>query len=331
MPGPVEPFVMSADSRRSMPLPVAVFLMGPTASGKTALALKLHERFACEIINVDAAQVYRGMDIGTAKPNAEELARAPHRLIDIRDPASSYSAAQFREDALREMAAVASAGRTPLLAGGTMFYFRALERGLSVLPEADPALRRRLADEAARRGWPALHARLREIDPAAAARIDPNDAQRIQRALEIAEITGRPPSEARCPGSAAPLPYRLLKLAVAPADRVVLHQRIEVRLRQMMDEGLVEEVERLRARGDLSPELPAMRTVGYRQVWQYLEGEIGYSEMVERAIFATRQLAKRQLTWLRAEGGLVWFDSARSGYEDAVFRYFSGVPGLEGI
>jgi tRNA dimethylallyltransferase len=313
-----------------MKLPVAVFLMGPTAAGKTALALELHDRFGCEIISVDAAQVYRGMDVGTAKPSAEELARAPHRLIDIRDPAAGYSAAQFREDALREMETVTRAGRTPLLVGGTMFYFRALERGLSPLPQADPAIRRRLAEEAALQGWPALHARLRRADTRAAARIDPNDAQRIQRALEIVEITGRGPSEAPRSG-AAPLPYRVVKLALAPADRGVLHRRIEARLRAMLDSGLVGEVEGLRARGDLSAALPAMRTVGYRQVWQYLEGEIGYSDMVERAIFATRQLAKRQLTWLRAEGGVVWFDCSRPGYEDAVFRYFSGVPGMRGV
>lgn len=273
--------------------------MGPTASGKTAVALALRERFPVEIVSVDSSQVYRGMNIGTAKPTTEELRRAPHRLIDIRDPAEAYSAANFCEDALREMRDITAMGRVPLLVGGTMFYFRALEYGLSDLPSADAQVRERLMAEASDLGWAVLHARLAKIDPTTAQRIDPNDAQRIQRALEIHELTGQAPSEIAHAGERASTEYRFSKIALWPGDRAVLHERIAVRFRSMLAQGLLEEVERLFKRGDLGPGLPSMRTVGYRQVWSYLTGEVNYNEMVERSIAATRQLAKRQLTWLR--------------------------------
>jgi tRNA dimethylallyltransferase len=304
------------------PLPPAIFLMGPTAAGKTALALALHQRLPVEIVSVDSSQIYRGMDIGTAKPTAAEQARAPHRLIDIRDPAERYSAAQFRADALREMAAIVRGGRTPLLVGGSMFYFRALERGLAPLPGADAALRAQLAEEAGRLGWPALHARLARLDPPAAARIGRHDRQRIQRALEIATLTGQAPSRLLAESGAPRLPYRAIKLALCPAERATLHRRIERRFQAMLEQGLVAEVERLYRRGDLSPELPSIRTVGYRQTWLYLTGTINYCEMVAQAMAATRQFAKRQLTWLRTEPGLHWLDG--DGGADAALRYLDG-------
>jgi tRNA dimethylallyltransferase len=282
----------------------AIFLMGPTASGKTALALALHEWLPVEIVSVDAAQVYRGMDIGTAKPTAEEQARAPHRLIDIRDPAQAYSAADFCTDALREMEAVTRAGRIPLLVGGTMFYFRALEFGLSVLPRADVAVRARLSEEARELGWPTLHARLAARDPAAAARISPNDQQRIQRALEIIELTGRSPSELAASHPRGALPYRVTRIALLPGDRAQLAERISRRFGQMLERGLVAEVEKLFQRHDLSLQMPSMRTVGYRQVREYLTGTVKYSEMCEKGVIATRQLAKRQITWLRGYPGV---------------------------
>jgi tRNA dimethylallyltransferase len=273
--------------------------MGPTASGKTALAFALHEQFPVDIISVDSSQVYRGMDIGTAKPSKAELARAPHRLIDIRDPADSYSAAEFCVDGLREMRAITAAGRVPLLVGGTMFYFRALEFGLSDLPSADPAIREQLREEALRIGWEAMHARLRDIDPARAARIDPHDTQRIQRALEIHTITGRRPSELGRVPVAPASDYQLVKIGLWPSARAVLHERIAKRFDAMLKQGLISEVEALYRRGDLDLHKPSMRTVGYRQTWNYLTGAINYNEMIEQAIAATRQLAKRQLTWLR--------------------------------
>lgn len=280
-----------------------VFLMGPTASGKTELAVELVRRFPLEIISVDSAMVYRGMDIGTAKPDAATLRSAPHRLIDVCDPAEAYSAARFREDALREIAAVQAAGRIPLLVGGTMLYFRALEQGLSTLPPADPALRARLEEEARRHGREGLHARLAAVDPAAAARIHPNDPQRIQRALEVWELTGRPLSELQRAGREEPLPFRVVKLQVFPEDREELHRRIEERFGRMVEQGLWAEVERLHARGDLEPSMPAIRAVGYRQLWRHLAGEIGREEAVRAGIVATRQLAKRQMTWLRGDAG----------------------------
>lgn len=290
------------------PRPPAILLMGPTASGKTELALGLAEALPCEIISVDSALVYRGLDIGTAKPDPEELARAPHRLIDICDPAEAYSAARFRADALGAMAEITAAGRIPLLVGGTMLYFRALQHGLSPLPDADPAVRRRLEIEGTARGWSAMHHRLAQVDPEAAARIHPNDPQRIQRALEVYEITGRPLSELQAASGGEGLAYRTVKLARAPADRAVLHRRIEGRFRRMLELGFEDEVRALLGRGDLSPAMPSLRAVGYRQMVGYLLGEYDRDEMIRRGIAATRQLAKRQFTWLRREPDLHWLD-----------------------
>lgn len=292
------------------PRPPVLFLMGPTASGKTALAVELAQRLPFEIVSVDSALVYRGMNIGTAKPDAEALRIAPHRLIDLLDPTEAYSAGQFRSDALREIAAIQAAGQIPLLVGGTMLYFRALERGLAELPSADPAVRTRLAAEIAEQGSAALHRRLAQIDRIAAARIHPHDAQRIQRALEVYELTGESLTELCGSSHNELLSFRITKLIVAPAERRILHERIEQRFRAMLEQGFVAEVERLRARGDLDLNQPAMRAVGYRQVWEYLEGVWDYPAMVERGIAATRQFAKRQLTWLRSESGAFWLDSA---------------------
>ncbi len=284
--------------------PVAIFLMGPTASGKTALAVQLVQQLPCEIISVDSAMIYRGMDIGTAKPDEGTLAKAPHRLIDILDPAQSYSAARFREDALREMADIVAHGRIPLLVGGTMLYFRALEQGLSELPGADAAVRASLEEEAGRLGWQALHARLQEIDPAAARQIHPNDPQRIQRALEVFMLSGKTISELTDNYSKNTFPYRLVKIALMEPERTALHERIALRFEAMLRKGFLTEVERLYRRGDLHGDLPAIRAVGYRQLWAYLEGRCSYETAVERGIIASRQLAKRQMTWLRSERAL---------------------------
>lgn len=302
---------MSTDRR-----PVALFVMGPTASGKTDLAVQLVERHAFDIISVDSAMVYRGLDIGTAKPDVATLARAPHRLIDIVDPAQAYSVARFRSDALAEIRAVHRAGRTPLLVGGTMLYFRALQCGLSELPDADPEVRACLDAERRRYGSAHLHARLADIDPAAAARIHPNDAQRIQRALEVYRISGRTLTELYASGKAEILPFRVIKLILATADRSRLHRRIEARFYRMLEEGFVAEVEKLRARPDLDLHKPALRAVGYRQVWHYLDGGCDYPTMVQRGIAATRQFAKRQYTWLRGEIDGYWLnDCNRPGNE----------------
>jgi tRNA dimethylallyltransferase len=309
------------------PLPAAVFLMGPTASGKTDLAVELVRRLPLEIVSVDSALVYRGMDIGTAKPGPEVLAEAPHRLIDFLDPSEAYSAARFRDDALREMDDIRAAGRVPLLVGGTMLYFRALEHGLSELPAADEELRARLEQEAAERGWEALHARLAEVDPDAAARIHPNDPQRIQRALEVYELTGQSLTSLCAEAVPEPFPYRAIKLAVAPPDRAELHRRIALRFRLMLERGFVAEVEALRARGDLRPDLPSMRAVGYRQVWNFLEGQCSYEEMVERGIIATRQLAKRQFTWLRSDEAVRWFDPGLPNTLQQVIEYIKEALG----
>ncbi|MBK1645324.1 tRNA (adenosine(37)-N6)-dimethylallyltransferase MiaA [Thiocapsa imhoffii] len=283
--------------------------MGPTASGKTDLAVALAQRLPCEIISVDSAMVYRGLDIGTAKPSPEVLARAPHRLIDLLEPTEAYSTARFREDALAAMQDITAQGRIPLLVGGTMLYFRALQQGLAPLPSAYPDLRQTLAEEGARIGWEAMHQRLERLDPRSAHRIHPHDPQRIQRALEVALITGRPMSELIAEHAEhAGLPFRLLKLARAPAQRCVLHERIAQRFQGMIAAGLVEEVAALRARGDLHADLPSMRAVGYRQVWCYLDGVWSHTEMCERGIVASRQLAKRQLTWLRAERATHWIE-----------------------
>ncbi|MGB7478873.1 MAG: tRNA (adenosine(37)-N6)-dimethylallyltransferase MiaA [Burkholderiaceae bacterium] len=280
--------------------PLAVAIMGPTASGKTAAALEIASRIPCEIISVDSALVYRGMDIGTAKPSAAERAQAPHHLIDILDPANAYSAMQFRQDAVRLVAEIQRRGRLPLLVGGTMLYFKALRDGLDELPQADPQLRARLDDEAARLGVSALHARLATLDPTSAARLHPTDSQRIQRALEIIELTGQPMSALLAQKTAPELPFALLPLALEPSDRSVLHQRVAERFDAMLAGGLIDEVAALRARGDLHPGLPSMRCVGYRQVWSYLDGADDWTQMREKGIAATRQLVKRQLTWLRA-------------------------------
>ena len=287
--------------------PPAIFLMGPTASGKTALAVSLVERFPLEIISVDSALVYRGMDIGSAKPDAATLARAPHHLLDIRDPDQTYSAAAFRDDALGLMADIVARGRVPLLVGGTMLYFRALLQGLDDLPRADTALRKTLEADAAARGWPALHAELARVDPETAARLAPNDSQRVGRALEVFRLTGKPMS-ALLDRAQSELPYRVLQLALIPSDRAVLHQRIAARFDAMLADGLVDEVETLRRQHVLKPDLPSMRAVGYRQAWACLDGDIDMKALREQGIAATRQLAKRQLTWLRSWPGAVTLD-----------------------
>src|SRR5512143_4167741 len=288
-------------------LPPVIFLMGPTASGKTALAVSLVERFPLEIISVDSALVYRGMDIGTANPDPATLARAPHHLLDIRDPTEAYSAAAFCDDARRLMGDIVARGKVPLLVGGTMLYFRALLQGLDDLPRADPALRNELEAEAASRGWPALHAELAAVDPVTAARLAPNDSQRIGRALEVFRLAGTPMS-ALLDRARSDLPYRVLQLALIPSDRAALHQRIAARFDAMLAEGLIDEVETLRRNYVLKPELPAMRAVGYRQAWAYLDGKIDLKDLREQGIAATRQLAKRQLTWLRSWSDAVELD-----------------------
>ena len=280
-------------------LPPALLLLGPTASGKTHLALELADKLPLDIISVDSAQVFCDMDIGTAKPDAATLARHPHALIDLISPEQRYSAARFREQALAEMASITARGRVPLLVGGTMLYFKALVDGLADLPEADPRLRAEIDRDAAVRGWPALHADLAALDAATAARLAPFDAQRIQRALELLRLTGQPLAELFAAQTQQPPPYRLLSLALTPSDRSILHQRIERRFAAMLAQGLVEEVEELRRRYQLEASLPAMRCVGYRQVWEMLEGELPAERLLERGVFATRQLAKRQLTWMR--------------------------------
>ncbi|QGZ29871.1 tRNA (adenosine(37)-N6)-dimethylallyltransferase MiaA [Stutzerimonas stutzeri] len=301
-------------------LPPAIFLMGPTAAGKTDLAIELARQLPCDLISVDSALVYRGMDIGTAKPSAEVLRAFPHRLIDIRDPAQSYSAADFVEDALAAMAQSTAAGRIPLLVGGTMLYFKALSEGLADMPAADVAVRAELEAQARVQGLASLHRQLAEVDPESALRIHPNDPQRLVRALEVYRVSGISMSEHRArqrlqkAGAGTPdglvLPYTVAQLSVAPAQRHVLHQRIEQRFVAMVEQGFVEEVEALRRRSDLHPELPSMRAVGYRQVWNYLDGACSREEMVQRGVIATRQLAKRQLTWLRGWEGVHWLESS---------------------
>lgn len=283
----------------SRPLPPAIFLMGPTAAGKTELAIRMVQELPCEIISVDSAMVYREMDIGTGKPNACELRIAPHHLIDIRDPNQPYSAAEFCHDALKIMKDITDRGRIPLLVGGTFLYFKALTQGLSLLPSADPAVRAKLLIEAQNMGWELMHARLKLIDPDSAARIHPNDPQRIQRALEVYEITGQPMSSLFTPNDHI-FPYSVQAFALNPIDRKCLHDRIERRFLNMLAQGLVEEVKKLNQYYDLNPNLPSMRSVGYRQVSEYLAGHYAFEEMIQRATAATRQLAKRQLTWLRS-------------------------------
>lgn len=317
---------MAADTQR----PAAICLMGPTAAGKTDLALEFCDALPCDIISVDSAMIYRGMDIGTAKPSAEELSLAPHRLIDICDPADRYSAADFRADALREMEAISRQGRIPLLVGGTMMYFKALLHGMADLPSADQALRTELEAKAEREGWPALHEQLKALDPIAAEAIHPNNRQRVLRALEVVLVSGRPISQAwagngagsdvdypyltQWQADASPdLPYNVIQLSISPGNRSVLHDRIRLRFQKMLELGFIDEVRALRARGDLHSGLPSVRCVGYRQAWSWLDGDVDYETFVEKGIAATRQLAKRQLTWLRKWPDLHWIDSEASG------------------
>lgn len=289
--------------------PQAIFLMGPTASGKTDLAIALRQTLPVEVISVDSALIYKGMDIGTAKPSQAELALAPHRLIDILDPAESYSAMNFRADALKEMADITASGRIPLLVGGTMLYYKALIEGLSPLPSADPNIRAEIEQRAEQQGWAALHQELLKIDPVAGTRINPNDSQRINRALEVFYITGKTMTELTAEQGES-LPYDVLQFAIAPQERAVLHERIEQRFHKMIALGFEEEVKKLYERPDLHIDLPSIRCVGYRQIWEYLQGEISLDEAIFKGICATRQLAKRQITWLRSwQSELTWLDS----------------------
>lgn len=301
--------------------PLAIFLMGPTAAGKTDAAIALHETLGHELISVDSAMVYRGMDIGSAKPSAAELARAPHRLIDLRDPADPYSAADFREDALREMRQISAAGKVPLLVGGTMLYFKRLVEGVANLPAADPLIRERLAAMQAEQGLAALHRELARVDPVSAARIHPNDPQRLMRALEVFHASGRPMSELWAEQETETFPWRVLSIALSPLDRSVLHRRIAQRFDAMLDEGLIDEVAALTKRKDIHAGLPSMKSVGYRQVWEYLNGEYGRDELVSRGVIATRQLAKRQLTWLRSWPALRWIDTQQPDALDKLLKF----------
>ena len=297
-------------------LPKAIFLMGATAAGKTDLAVELTKTLPCDIVSVDSALIYKGMDIGTAKPSAEVLAEAPHRLIDIIDPSESYSVAQFYQDALTEMNEISAAGRIPLLVGGTMMYFRILSEGIGALPSADENVRKIIAGDAAAHGWPYVHAQLAKVDPEAAQRIKPTDPQRLQRALEVYRVSGKTMTqiwaEQKAPvdgkghsdytelnSGLPPVPYDVISLAIGPKDRAVLHERIEQRYHSMLASGFIDEVKQFHADKRMHADMPSMKCVGYRQVWDYLENKLSYDEMVERGIIATRQLAKRQLTWLR--------------------------------
>ncbi|OUM28755.1 tRNA (adenosine(37)-N6)-dimethylallyltransferase MiaA [Pseudomonas sp. 1239] len=315
--------------------PPAIFLMGPTAAGKTDLAIELTKVLPCELISVDSALVYRGMDIGTAKPSKALLAEHPHRLIDILDPAQSYSAADFRRDALQAMAEITARGNIPLLVGGTMLYFKALLEGLADMPAADAQVRAELEAEAAQLGWQALHAQLAEVDPESAARIHPNDPQRLVRALEVYRVSGmtmtshreRQSAQSSVAGASGQeqLPYTVASLAIAPQDRKVLHERIALRFGQMLEQGFVDEVRSLRARSDLHAGLPSIRAVGYRQVWDHLDGKLSAAEMQERGIIATRQLAKRQFTWLRSWADLHWLDSLACDNLPRTLKYLGSV------
>ena len=304
--------------------PVAVAIMGPTASGKSQLALALAARFPVEIISVDSAQVYRGMDIGTAKPSREERAAVSHHLIDIIDPTEAYSAARFRDDALGLIGEIRARGRLPLLVGGTMLYFKALREGLSNLPGADLNIRAQIDAEAALQGWPHLHAELAQVDPDAAARIKSGDVQRIQRALEVYRITGSRLSDLIAKARSGSTPLQTLGIALVPSDRGALHRQIAARMETMLRAGLVEELRSLRARFALLPGMPSMRSVGYRQAWRHLEGELSARELLERGIYATRQLAKRQLTWIRATPGLNTLDCADTAVVEKASALISG-------
>ena len=306
--------------------PFVIFIMGPTATGKTDLAVFLHDHLNCEIISVDSAMVYRGMDIGTAKPDKKLLSKVPHRLIDICEPNEVYSAARFQQDANAAIKEILEKDKIPVLVGGTGLYFRALQYGLAKLPEANYRIRARLEIEAEKEGWQALHARLKQVDPKVAGSISPNDPQRIQRALEVYEITGETMSALLAEGRQEPFQNPVRKIILAPEDRSQLHVRIKDRFIQMLQSGLVEEVESLYKRGDLSLDLPSMRLVGYRQVWRYLDGQTSYSEMQEHAIVATRQLAKRQITWCRSEQGGNWYDPYNSGIFTEILRNLDKYP-----
>lgn len=301
----------------------AILLMGPTASGKTDLAISLCKRFPCDIISVDSAMVYRGMNIGTAKPDADTLRRAPHQLIDIRDPEDSYSAGDFVRDARLAIESSIANGRMPLLAGGTMMYFRALTKGIADLPGADEAIRRRIDEEAEQKGWPALHAELASVDTVVAARLNPNDSQRIQRALEVYRISGKPLSEWQRAAVASTGDVEFLKIALQIDPRKRLHDRIEQRLDQMIAAGFEQEIETLRARPGLDRGSSAMRSVGYRQYWAYLDGDFSRSEARDRTLFATRQLAKRQLTWLRSENDVFSVDPLEAGIKDTISTHLA--------
>jgi tRNA dimethylallyltransferase len=303
----------------------AVLLMGPTCSGKSALALELAERFPVEIVSVDSAQVYRGMDVGTAKPSREVLEAVPHHLVDVRDPTESYSAGRFRRDALRLVAEIRARGRVPLLVGGTMLYFRALTRGIAPLPEANAQLRARLDAQARELGWPALHARLAASDPAAAARIRPADGQRIQRALEVLELTGRRLSELQ--KLAEPASLSLANFALLTVGREELYRRIDLRFLEMMHKGFLEEVRSLRARGDLNADLPSMRSVGYRQLWAHLAGESDLDAAILAGRRATRNLAKRQLTWVKADASVHWLRGLEDQQLAPIFRAVASAAG----
>lgn len=321
VPSSSGPLVSSPTHRARTP---AICLMGPTASGKTNLAIELVQRLPCEIINVDSAQIYRGMDIGTGKPDSQTLLRAPHRLLDILDPAQAYSVSQFREDALREMVSIRDTGRIPLLVGGTMMYFKALRDGLASMPAADADVRQQILDVAEAQGWAAVHARLQAVDPESARRIHPNDPQRLQRALEIYLISGKTMTElhheesSQRAGSA--IQFDLHFFSIQPGLRTVLHEKIAKRFHQMIADGFVEEVEALMGRGDLDLRMPSMRSVGYRQIWQYIAGELSFDAMLETGIIATRQLAKRQVTWLRSWEELRNFDSENPETLDLVLK-----------
>ena len=292
--------------------PFVIFLMGPTATKKTELAIYLHEKINGEIVSVDSAMVYRGLDIGTAKPSRSILEKIPHRLIDICDPRESYSAARFQQDAYLAIDEIHAQGKTPIFVGGTGLYFRALEQGLNILPEADYRIRAKIEAKAGMKGWEFLHTKLNKIDPESALRINKNDTQRIQRALEVFEITGKTLTELITIGERKLFPFPIKKIILSPNDRVELHKRIKQRFIKMLEIGLVEEVESFYHRGDLSSDLPSMRLVGYRQIWHYLDDQISYQEMKEHSIIATRQLAKRQMTWFRAEKSAKWYDPYKS-------------------
>ncbi len=301
--------------------PPAIFLMGPTASGKTGVAVELYSKLPVEIISVDSALVFKGMNIGTAKPDAETLARAPHHLIDIIDPTGAYSAANFRNDALRLMAEITARGRVPLLVGGTMLYFNALQGGLSNLPEANPAIRAEIEAEAAKIGWPAMHARLAHIDPETAARLQPNDMQRVERALEVFMITGNTITALHLASKGEALPYELLKIALVPSERKMLHERIAQRFDSMLASGFLDEVRALLAKyPELTPESTSMRCVGYRQALEHLAGQYDEKELRDRGIFATRQLAKRQLTWLRGMDDTIEVDCLSPEMHEIVLK-----------